>query len=306
VANDLIGLGSFIAVAEENGFRAAGRRLGVSGSAVSQTIGQLEERLGVALFQRTTRTVRLTEAGERLYAGVRPALRELEAVEEEVKELGAEPSGTLRLNVSHDADAVLGGSFIGDFLNAYPRVRLELVVTRHTGAIVEAGFDAGVGLGEMIGPEMLAIPISEEQRLVVVGSPAYFERHPIPQHPRDLADHVCINWVPGIGEPPYRWEFTEEGRDFAVSVHGRVQTTDPDLNIRLAMAGVGLTIIYERTVRSQVVAGALVPVLEKFCEPFPGFFLYFPRRRHRSAALRALIEFVRRSVAEAPTSGIVG
>jgi len=296
MSTDLSGFGVFLAVAEEKGFRAAGRRLGVSGSAVSQTISQLEERLEVALFQRTTRTVRLTEAGERLYAGVRPALREIEAVEEEVKELGAEPSGTLRLNVSHEAESVLGETFLGDFLNAYPRVRLDLVVTTHTGEIVEAGYDAAVGLGEMIEQDMLAIPVSDKMRLTVVGSPSYFERHPIPQHPRDLVEHVCINWAPGAGEPPYRWEFTEDGRDFAVNVESRVLTTDPDLNIRLAMAGIGLTITYEGLVRPQVEEGTLVPVLEEYCEAFPGFFLYFPRRRHRSAALRALIDFVRKEV----------
>ena len=296
MVDDLSGFGVFIAVAEEKGFRAAGRRLGVSGSAVSQAIGQLEERLEVALFQRTTRTVRLTEAGERLYAGVRPALREIEAVEEEVKELGTEPSGTLRLNVSHEAESVLGGTFLGDFLNAYPRVRLDLVVTTHTGELVEAGYDAAVGLGEMIEQDMLAIPVPDRMRLTVVGSPGYFEGHPVPQHPRDLLEHVCINWAPGAGEPPYRWEFTEDGRDFAVNVDARVLTTDPGLNIRLAMAGIGLTITYQRLVRPQVKAGTLVQVLEEYCEPFPGFFLYFPRRRHRSAALRALIDFVRTEV----------
>jgi len=296
MSDDLGGFGVFIAVAEEKGFRAAGRRLGVSGSAVSQSVSQLEERLGVALFQRTTRTVRLTEAGEHLYAGVRPALREIEVVVEEVEEFGAEPSGTLRLNVSHEAESVLSGTFLGDFLNSYPRVRLDLVVTRHTGEIVEGGYDAAVGLGEMIEQDMLAIPVSEKMRLTVVGSPSYFARHPVPEHPRELVEHVCINWVPGAGEPPYRWEFTEDGRDFSVNVEARVLTTDPDLNVRLALAGIGLTIIYERSVRAHVDAGTLVPVLGKYCEPFPGFFLYFPRRRHRSAALRALIDFVRQEV----------
>jgi len=296
MSDDLGGFGVFIAVAEEKGFRAAGRRLGVSGSAVSQAISQLEERLEVALFHRTTRRVRLTEAGERLYEGVRPALREIEAVEEEVKELGSEPSGTLRLNVSQEAESVLGGTLLGDFLERYPRVRLNLVVTQHTGEIVEAGYDAAVGLGEVIHQEMVTIPVSEKMRLTVVGSPSYFERHPAPNHPRDLAQHVCLNWVPGPGESPYRWEFTEDGRDFAVNVSARVLTNDPDLNVRLAMAGIGLTMIYERTVRPQVDAGTLVPVLEEYCESFPGFFLYFPRRRHRSAALRALIDFVRKEV----------
>lgn len=296
MSDDFSGLPVFVAVAEEQGFRAAGRRLGVSGSAVSQTIGQLEERLGVAVFERTTRTVRLTEAGERLYATVRPALEELRAAEDEVKELGDEPSGTLRLNVSSAAESVLRGPLLGTFLRTYPRVRLELVVTEHTGEIVEAGYDAAVGLGEVIEQDMRRIPVSGTLRMSVVGSPSYFERYSPPAHPRDLDDHVCINWAPGEGAPPYRWEFTENGRDFSVSVGARVVTTDPALNIRLAVAGVGLAIDFDKSVQPLVEAGELVPVLEEFCEPFPGFYLYYPRRRQRSAALQAFIDHVREEI----------
>lgn len=296
MADDLSGLDVFVAVAEESGFRAAGRRLGVSGSAVSHTINQLEDRLGIAVFERTTRSVRLTEAGEQLLARVRPALRELHAVQDEVRELGDEPAGTLRLNVSSAAESVLGGSLLSDFLRNYPRVRLDLVVTEHTGELVEAGYDAGIGLEEMIDQDMIAIPISEALRMVVVGSPSYFAEHPVPEHPHDLTDHVCINWRPGPDRPPYQWEFTEDGEDFSVKVDARVLTTDPDLNVRLAMAGVGLNFIYERSVRAQIEEGILVPVLEEYSEPFPGFFLYYPRRRHQSAALRAFIDFVRERV----------
>jgi len=296
MTDDLSGLDVFVAVAEELGFRAAGRRLGVSGSAVSHTINQLEDRLGIAVFERTTRSVRLTEAGEQLLARVRPALRELHAVQEEVRELGDEPAGTLRLNVSSAAESVLGGSLLGDFLMHYPRVRLDLVVTEHTGEIVEAGYDAGIGLEEMIDQDMIAVPISDALRMVVVGSPSYFAEHPVPEHPHDLTDHVCINWRPGPDRPPYQWEFTEDGEDFSVKIDARVLTTDPDLNVRLAMAGVGLNFIYERSVRAQIEAGTLVPVLERYSEPFPGFFLYYPRLRHQSAALRAFIDFVRERV----------
>jgi len=293
MADDLGGLAVFVAVAEERGFRAAGRRLGVSGSAISQTINHLEDRLGIAVFERTTRTVRLTEAGERLLAGVRPALRELQAVEEEVKELGNEPAGTLRLNVTRAAVSVLGGTLLSDFLTAYPRVRLDLVVTGHTGEIVEAGYDAAIGLEEVIEQDMIAIPVSEELRMAVVGSPSYFARHPAPEHPSDLARHVCINWTPGAGDPPYRWEFTEDGKDFAVNIDARVLTTDARLNNLLAIAGVGLTIAFRHSVQGAIDDGRLVSVLEDYCPPFPGFFLYFPRRRHRSAALRAFIDYVR-------------
>lgn len=296
MSSDLSGLSVFAAVAEEQGFRAAGRRLGVSGSAVSQTISQLEARLGIAVFERTTRTVRLTEAGARLYATVRPALEELRAAEDEVKELGDEPSGTLRLNVSSAAESVLGGPLLGTFLSTHPRVRLELTVTEHAGEVVEAGYDAAVGLGEVIGQGMRRLPVSGKLKMCVVGSPSYFERHTPPAHPRELADHVCINWAPGKDAPPYRWEFTENGRDFSVSVGARVVTTDPALNIRLAVAGVGLAIDFDKSVQPLVEAGELVPVLEEFCEPFPGFYLYYPRRRQRSAALQAFIDYVRGEV----------
>jgi DNA-binding transcriptional LysR family regulator len=296
MSNDLIGLSVFVTVAEEKGFRAAGRRLGVSGAAVSQAISQLEERLGAAVFERTTRTVRLTEAGERLYAAARPALEELRAAEDEVKEMGDEPSGTLRLNVSGGAESVLRGPLLPAFLTKYPRVRLELVVTEHTGEIVASGYDAAVGLGEVIAQDMITLPVSEELRLTVVGAPSYLERRGAPKHPRELTSHVCINWKPAAGAPPYRWEFTDDGRDFAVSVDARILTTDPELNIRLAVAGVGLTMVFDRSVQRLVDAGDLVRVLQEYCAPFPGFHLYFPRRRHRSAALRAFIDYVRAEI----------
>lgn len=290
---DLRGLTAFVAVAEEEGFRAAGRRLGVSGSAVSQAIDRLEERLGVALFERTTRYVRLTEAGSRLHSAVEPALEEVRAAQEDVQELGEQPRGTLRLNVSRAAESFLGESVLAGFLATFPQLRLDLVVSEHTGEIVEAGFDAGVGLGEVIERDMISIPVSGELRLLVVGSPAYLERHPAPQHPRDLERHTCINWRAGPDDPPYRWEFTEDGRDFSVAVDARIVTTDAPLNLRLALAGVGLNMTWETWARPYIAAGELEPVLEKYCAPFPGFYLYYPRRRHRRAALRALIEYVR-------------
>ena len=293
MSGDLTGIGVFVAVAEEKGFRAAGRRLGVSGSAVSQTIRRLEERLGVALVERTTRSARLTEAGERLYAAVGPALAEVRAAEEEVKELGEEPRGTLRLHVSSAAETFVSGTMLAGFLTAYPEIRLDLTVSGHSGEIVAAGYDAGVGLGEVIEQDMVAMPVSEDMRLLVVGAPTYFERQPAPQHPRDLVEHVCINWKAGPDIPPYRWEFTENGRDFSVAVDARVVTTDPRLNIRLAIAGVGLNMTWENWAREHLESGELVSVLERYCPPFPGFYLYFPRRRHRPAALRALIDYVR-------------
>jgi DNA-binding transcriptional LysR family regulator len=285
----------FVAVAETKGFRAAGDRLGVSGSAVSQALRRLEERLGVALVQRTTRSVRLTEAGEQLYAAARPALDELRAAVAAVGELGGEPRGTLRLHVSTAAESFLGGPLLAGFLAAHPHVRLDLVVSDARVDIVADGYDAGIQLGEVIDRDMIAVPVTGDIRLAVVGAPSYFARRPQPAHPRDLAEHECINWHPTPDAPPYRWEFTEDGRDFAVEVPARVLTNDPALNLRLARAGAGVTLAFEGRVRDDVARGALVRVLEGFCTPFPGYYLFYPQRRHASPALRALIEYLRRT-----------
>jgi DNA-binding transcriptional LysR family regulator len=293
MANDLDGMSMFVAVAEAKGFRAAGERLGVSGSAVSQALRRLEERLGVTLVQRTTRSVRLTEAGERLYASARPALDELRAAVAAVGELGGEPRGTLRLIVSGGADDFLSGPLLAGFLAASPNVRLDLAVSDEPTDIVASGYDAGVQLGEVIDRDMIAVPVSEELRLAIVGAPSYFARHPAPAHPRDLVDHVCINWHATPEAAPYRWEFTEDARDFSVAVDARVLSNDTPLNIRLACAGIGLAVVYAGQVRDQVARGELVPVLEAFCPPFPGCYLYYPQRRHASPALRALIDYLR-------------
>jgi DNA-binding transcriptional LysR family regulator len=291
--DDLNAMSVFVAVAEAKGFRAAGDRLGVSASAVSQALRRLEERLGVVLVQRTTRSVRLTEAGERLYASVRPALEEVRAAVAAVGELSREPRGTLRLLVSTGAEHFLRDQVLAGFLAAHPHVRLDLAVSNEITDIVASGYDAGVQLGEVIDRDMIAVPVSGDLRLVVVGAPSYFARHPKPKHPRELVEHDCINWHPTPEAPPYRWEFTEDGRDFSVAIPMRVLTTDPLLLVRLARTGVGLTIVYEGQVRDDVACGELVPVLEEFSTPFPGFYLYYPQRRHASPALRALVDYLR-------------
>lgn len=297
MSDDLNGMGVFAAVAESRGFHAAGERLGVSASAVSQAIRRLESQLGVVLFQRTTRSVRLTEAGERLFASVRPALDEIHAAVSAVSELSDVPHGKLRLRVGTAADPVLAGPFLAGFLAAHPRITLDLVVSDATGDIVAEGYDAGIQLGELIDRDMIAVPVTGEIRLTVVGSPAYFAQHPKPKHPRDLLEHSCINWHATADAPAYRWEFTEHGpkrrRDIIVAVPARVLSTDSAVNIRLARAGLGLTIVYEGQVREEVARGELIPVLQDFCESFPGYYLYYPHRRHASPALRALIEHLR-------------
>ena len=290
----LEGIPVFVAVAQEGGFRAAGKRLGVTGSAVSHALRRLEERLGVTLVQRTTRSVHLTEAGERFYAAVRPALEDLSAAVAEIGELAGEARGRLRLHVALSAESFLKGAALTGFLAAHPHVQLELAVSDDRPDIVASGYDAGIELGEVIDRDMIAVPVTGKMRLAVVGSPAYFARYPVPEHPRDLTEHVCINWHATPDAPTYRWEFTEDGRDFSVAVEGRVLCNDGGVNRHLARAGLGLAVAYTEEVAEDVARGTLVSVLEEFLPPFDGCYLYYPNRRHTSPALRALIDYLLR------------
>ncbi len=289
---DLAGITVFVNVAEARSFRAASERLGVTRSAVSQAIRRLEERIGVALVQRTTRSVHLTEAGERLYRAVSPALEDVSTAIKAVGELRDQPSGMLRLTVSSIAEKFLSGSLLAGFLAAYPDIRLDITVTDEEFDIVAEGFDAGVRLGEVIEQDMIALPVSDEQRQMVMASPDYLARHEAPAHPRDLPKHHCIGWRPSPQVAPYRWEFTESGRDFAVDVNPRVTTNDMRVMIRLACAGAGLTFGMEETFRPYIASAELIPLLEEFCPPFPGFYLYYPTRRNVPLKLRVLINYL--------------
>ncbi len=293
MSGDFDGMAVFLAVAETKGFRAAGERIGISHSAVSQTLRRLEDRLGVALVRRTTRSVHLTEAGERLYGSLRPALDEVRAAVAALGEMGDEPRGTLRVHTSSAAETLIGESLLAGFLSAHPHVQLDLVVSDAPIDIVAGGYDAGIQLGEVIDKDMVAVPVTGDLRLAVVGAPAYFARRGVPKHPRELVEHDCLNWHPTAGTVPYRWEFTENGRDFSVAVPARVLSTGAALNRRLAIAGLGVTMSYEGHVREALDRGELVRVLEKFCEPFPGYYLYYPQRRQASRTLRALIDHLR-------------
>ena len=201
--------------------------------------------------------------------------------------------GTLRLHSSRAAETMFGESLLSGFLRAYPHINLDLVVSEVPVDIVADGYDAGIQLGEVIDKDMIAVPVTGDMRFVVVGSPAYFARRGVPQHPRDLTRHECLNWHPSAESAPYRWEFTENGRDFSVTVPARVLSTDAPLNRRLVTAGIGITLALKAHVRDALARGELVGVLEKFCAPFPGYYLYYPQRRHASRVLRALIDHIR-------------
>lgn len=294
MALDLNALAIFALVAEERSFRGAADRAGVTRSAVSQTIGKLEERLGIALLLRTTRSVSLTEAGERLLADLAPALSDLRAAVEATRDLRAGPRGRLRLAVSSIAERFLSGPFLAGFAAANPEVELDITVTDEEFDIVAAGYDAGVRLGEVIEQDMIAVAIGGEERQLAVCAPGYRERFGPPRHPHDLARHRCIGWRPGPKLPPYRWEFAEDGREFSVAVAPEVTTNDMALMIKLAVAGAGITFGMEESFRPAMARGELEPLLEEFCPYFAGFYLYYPSRRAVAPKLRALVEHVRR------------
>ncbi|MBE7926959.1 LysR family transcriptional regulator [Pseudomonas saudiphocaensis] len=289
---DLKLLPLFIAVAQSDNFRAAADRLGITRSAVSQGMRKLEDSLGITLVQRSTRNVRLTEAGEQLYRQLAEPLGKvttaLEAVTAE-----SSPRGLLRVAVTSIAERFLSGPFIVSFAEAYPGVVLDITVTDDESDIVAAGFDAGVRLGEVIEQDMVAIPITGLQRQVTVASPAYLAAHGTPRHPRELIAHHCIGWRPAPEVAPYRWEFGENGRDFDVSVEPRITTNDMQLMIRTALAGGGITIGMEETFQPYIERGELVSLLDDFLPPFPGFYLYYPSRHNQPPKLRALIDHVR-------------
>lgn len=289
---DLKLLPLFIAVAQSDNFRAAADRLGITRSAVSQGMRKLEDSLGITLVQRSTRNVRLTEAGEQLYRQLAEPLGKvttaLEAVTAE-----SSPRGLLRVAVTSIAERFLSGPFIVSFAEAYPGVVLDITVTDDESDIVAAGFDAGVRLGEVIEQDMVAIPITGLQRQVTVASPAYLAARGTPRHPRELIAHHCIGWRPAPEVAPYRWEFGENGRDFDVSVEPRITTNDMQLMIRTALAGGGITIGMEETFQPYIERGELVSLLDDFLPPFPGFYLYYPSRHNQPPKLRALIDHVR-------------
>jgi DNA-binding transcriptional LysR family regulator len=290
---DLNALAVFRAVAETGGFRTAADRLGVTRSAVSQTMRRLEESLGVALVRRTTRSVSLTEEGARLFQAIAPALAEIAAAVDTAADRPGRPRGLLRLAVSSIAESFLSGPLLAGFAEAHPEVALDILVTDEEFDIVAAGYDAGVRLGEVIEADMIAVPVSGDQREMAACAPSYLTRVGAPQHPRDLVQHRCIGWRPRPDLPPYRWEFTENGRDFEVAVKPEVTTNDLRLMIRLACAGAGITLAPADCLRPYVERGELAPVLENYCPPYPGFHLYYPNRHHLAPKLRALIDHVR-------------
>lgn len=290
---DLNLLPLFLAVAEQDNFRAAADHLGVTRSAVSQGVRRLEDVLGATLVTRTTRAVHLTEAGERLLVVLSGPMSDIGNALEQVAS-DVTPRGHLRVAVTSIAERFLSGPLITGFIAAYPDVTIDVTVTDEEFDIVSRGFDAGVRLGEVIEQNMIAVPLTGDEREMVVGTPAYLAKNGTPRHPRDLVDHLCIGWRPAPDVAPYRWEFVENGAPFDVAVDPEVTSNDLRFMRQMALSGAGLTFAPEETLQPHLETGALVPVLTEYLPPFPGFFLYFPQRRNMSQKLRALVDHVRR------------
>ena len=286
-------LTAFVAVAQERSFRRAAVRLGVSPSALSHSVRELELRLGVQLLNRTTRSVAPTEAGAGLFERLAPAFDDIAGAVGTVRAFRDTPSGTVRLNLPKLAAQMALAPAFGRFARAYPDVRLELTVDDALTDIVAGGFDAGIRPGERLQRDMVAVRVTPDLRAAIVGSPAYLAGHAPPRTPRDLRDHACINYRWAGTGMLYRWPFARAGEALEVAVDGPLTLNDTDLIVAAALDGVGLACILEGSVSSHVAAGRLVRVLDDWCPPFPGFFLYHPGRRQVPAALRVLIDFLR-------------
>jgi DNA-binding transcriptional LysR family regulator len=295
IPNDHLGvLAAFAVVADERSFTKAAVRLGVSRSAVSHSVQALEERLGLRLLARTTRTVAPTEAGERLLAELRPALQGIAAALTDLRLLRDKPAGVVRLIAPPIVLATLLSPKLAEFARAYPDVLLDITSEDDTrGDLVAGRFDAGIHLGEFLQRDMIAVRVTGEQRAAIVAAPAYFDSYPKPKTPRDLAAHRCLRYRMGADGPVYRWEFEKRGKPVTVSVSGPLVVNDAEFMIRAALDGVGLAFALEDYVAEHIASGALVRVLEDWCPSFEGYFLYYPSRRFQPAALQALVDALR-------------
>lgn len=287
-------LRAFAAIAAHGSFTRAAAQLGVSPSALSQMIRRLEERLGIRLLNRTTRSVAPSEAGMRFLARLLPALADLDAAVEDVRNLRDVPSGPLRLNANRIAALHHLAPVIGPFLRAWPDIRLDIVVEDRLVDIVAGGFDAGIRLGEKVERDMVAVPLGGAVEMMVVAAPAYLERHGAPATPHELTRHACVNMRWPTDLSLYRWEFERDGAALEVAVDGPLAVTNPEAALPAVLDGLCIAYLFDHQVRPLIAAGRLVRLLEAWTPAFPGFYLYYPSRRQMSPALRAFIDFLTR------------
>jgi DNA-binding transcriptional LysR family regulator len=288
----LFELNAVAAISARRSFRAAATELGISPSALSHAIAGLEKRLGVRLINRTTRSVALSEAGERFLARVSPALREIAGALEDVNEFRDTPAGTLRINLKERAAHQILCPVVAKFLRRYPDMNVELTLEGRPIDIVAEGFDAGIRLAESVPQDMVAIPCGPDTRFIVVGAPDYFARASVPRSPSDLLNHECIRRrMPG--GKLYRWEFERRGEEMAVDVPGRLTLDSDSLMVEAAVEGLGLVFVSDFWVAEHLAAGTLQAVLEDWTPSFPGLRLYYPGHRQMTAGLRAFVDMLR-------------
>ncbi len=284
-------LSAFATVAQERSFTRAAARLGMSQSALSHSMRTLETRLGVQLLARTTRSVSPTAAGAALLQELAPALERIERSVAETRNLREKPAGRIRLLTPRLVAQMVIVPKLAAFARKYPEIVLEVTTSNDPVDLVAGEFDAGIQLGEFIQRDMIAVRVTQEMRLAIVGSATYFQSHPIPRHPQDLKHHSCIGFRFGGGL--YRWEFEKGNKTVTVSPQGHASFDDPELVIQAVEAGLGIGSSMEEVLARPIASGRLVQVLKDWCPVFPGYFLYYPSRRNQPAALTALIDTLR-------------
>lgn len=292
MAQDLNRLGLFSVVARHLNFRRAAAELGLSAASVSESIRELEEQLGVRLFNRTTRSVALTEAGASLLDRVTPALATIGEAVANIGSFSREPVGTLRINGPRPAIEFRLMPWVLRFMAAFPGMRVEVVSEEAFIDIVAAGFDAGVRYDESLDQDMIAVSLGGPQRFQVVGSPAYFARHGRPKHPEELVAHRCFSHIFPRGNQP-DWVFEQGRRELRVAPRGPFASTDSSMALQAAREGFGLAALFSEYAEADLAAGTLESVLDDWCEPFPGPVLYYPSRRLMPAGLRAFVDLIR-------------
>lgn len=285
-------LSALTLIVTHRSFRKAADELGLSASTLSHMMRTLEANLGVRLLNRTTRSVAPTSAGERLVTRMAPLLREFELALEEVNAFRDLPSGSLRISASEPAARILMEAILPQFLARFPQMSVDLVTDGRLVDIVAEGFDAGIRLGESVPQDMIAVALGPPMRFITVASPDYLEQHPTPSTPDDLQRHRCIAFRMPSGKP-YRWEFEKYGQALTVNTSGNLTLDNVEIMADAAVRGLGIAYVPEHTVAQHMKAKRLVSVLEDWCPPGPGLFLYYPGHRHVPVGLRAFIEVVR-------------
>lgn len=302
--NQLDGIVTFIVVAEERSFSAAAVRLGISPSAVSQSVRTLEQRLGVTLFSRTTRSVSLTEAGTQFMERTLPCVQELISASEEAGQDGDTPTGLLRINIPRSAHLILLQPLLRHFLDAWPGITLEVMVDNALVDIVGRAFDAGIRFGEMIDKDMVSVPLSPPVNTYLVASPDYVERHGIPQHPTELLHHDCIVFRHNSSGQRERWNLSKDGENIVLPVTGRFIINDSLAMMQAALDGVGITWMIGGYVEKLIEEGRLLSILPEWCPQVPGYCLYYPDRRQVSIKLRVFIDFLKQQLENGITPDI--